>query len=280
LAGIARRQGQWEQSSRLYAQAIELDPQNVFLLADASITDLCTRNAVAAQRHLTMARDLSPQNGTITGMLAGSYQLTGDVEKAQSILDSVQASEADQIYVTVLTYNAILLRKYEPAIAVLKSQLEKPQSLGPSLGIMENLLADLQRHAGDMAAATATYRQAREHLAEVLRAQPAYADILNSLAWSEAWLGDKPEALEHVRKAIATVPASRDAYVGPGYEDNLARIEAHFGDKDAAITALQHLLTIAYNYPPVTRALLRLDPDWDNLRGDPRFEKLCQEPAK
>jgi hypothetical protein len=83
--------------------------------------------------------------------------------------------------------------------------------------------------------------------------------------------------LEHVRKAIATVPASRDAYVGPGYEDNLARIEAHFGDKDAAITALQHLLTIAYNYPPVTPALLRLDPDWDNLRGDPRFEELCQE---
>jgi hypothetical protein len=46
------------------------------------------------------------------------------------------------------------------------------------------------------------------------------------------------------------------------------------------MTALQHLLSIPYAAPPVTPALLRIDPDWDNLRGDPRFEKLCQEKSK
>jgi hypothetical protein len=71
-------------------------------------------------------------------------------------------------------------------------------------------------------------------------------------------------------------PDSKDAALGPSFEDNLACIEAHFGEKDKAIAALEHLLTIPYAFP-VTRALLRLDPDWDSLRGDPRFEKLLEE---
>jgi len=53
----------------------------------------------------------------------------------------------------------------------------------------------------------------------------------------------------------------------------------HFGDKDNAIAALQHLLNIPCGPPPVTPALLRIDPDWDNLRDDPRFQKLVASPA-
>ena len=56
LGGISRRQGQWEQSRAFYAQAVELDPQNIFLLTDAALTDLAMRDAVAAQKHLGRAR--------------------------------------------------------------------------------------------------------------------------------------------------------------------------------------------------------------------------------
>jgi TolB-like protein/Flp pilus assembly protein TadD len=280
LGGVARRQGRWDESRSLYAQAIELDPQNVFLLADAALTDLAMRDTAAAQKHLGRARDLNPTNTTVLSFLAIGFQLNGDIARAQTLLDGVQPAEGDSILVSTVAGNAIFLRKYESAIAMLKTQLEKPEALGTSLGSFENLYGDLQRHAGDAAAATIAYQKAKNAAEELHRAQPGNPDVLNTLAWAETCLGDKAAALDHVREAIALLPASKDAFVAPSYEDNLARIEAHFGDKDSAIAALQHLLSIPYAAPAVTPALLRIDPDWDNLRGDPRFEKLCQDITK
>jgi TolB-like protein/class 3 adenylate cyclase/Tfp pilus assembly protein PilF len=280
LGGVARRQGQWEQSRAFYAQAIELDPQNMFLLTDAALTDLATRDAAAARKHLGRARDLSPENSTVISFLAASFQLTGDIAQAQALLDIVHPKRGDGIYVGTAGTNAILMRKYDSAIAMLKTQLEEPTALGSSLGSFENLLGDLERHAGDAAEATAAYQKTKQVVNEFLRAQPENAEFLSELAWADTWLGDKAAAFTHAQRAITALPASKDAFVGPSYEDTLARIEAQFGEKDKAIAALQHLLSISYGSPVVTSALLRLDPDWDNLRGDPRFEKLCQEKAQ
>ncbi len=279
LGGISRRQGQWEQSRAFYAQAVELDPQNIFLLTDAALTDLAMRDAVAAQKHLGRARDLSPQNSTVISFLAQSFQLGGDIAQAQALLDTVQSKPGDNIYVGTAVTNAILLQKYDSALAMLKAQLEQPDALGGTLGGFENSLGDLERHAGNTAEATMAYQKAKQAANDLLRAQPENSEFLIQLAWAEACLGDKANAIAHAKQAIAALPASKDAFVGPGYEDALARIEAHFSEKDTAIGALQHLLSISYGVP-VTRALLRIDPDWDNLRKDPRFEKLCEDKPK
>jgi TolB-like protein/class 3 adenylate cyclase/Tfp pilus assembly protein PilF len=279
LGGIARRQGQWEQSRAFYVQAIELDPQNIFLLTDAALTDLATRDAAAAQKHLGRARDLSPGNSTVISFLAVSFQQSGDLAKAQALLDTVHPKPGDGLYVGIAVANAILSRKYDSALAMVKTQLENPDALGSSLGNFENSLGDLERHTGHADEATAAYQKTKQMVSEFLRTQPDNTEFLNELSWAETWLGDKAAAFEHAQRAIDVLPASKDAFVGPGYEDTLARIEAHFGEKEKALAALQHLLSISYGNP-VTPALLRIDPDWDNLRKDPRFQKLCEEPNK
>jgi tetratricopeptide (TPR) repeat protein len=241
------------------------------------LTDLETRDAFAAQKHLGRARDLSPQNSTVIGFLAISFQLTGDIAQAQTLLDTIQPKRDDGLYAGIVATNAILLRKYDSAIAMLKAQLEDPKALGSSLGALENNLGDLERHAGHAAEAAAAYEKTKQAVNELLRTQPDNTELLNQLAWAETWLGDKAGAIAHLQRAIAILPAYKDAVLGPSYEDTLARIEAHFGDKENAISGLQHLLSISYSgSPAVTPALLRLDPDWDNLRGDPPFQKLCE----
>jgi TolB-like protein/Flp pilus assembly protein TadD len=279
LGGIARRRGQWEESAAFYEQAIELDPRNVFLLADAALTDLATHNVAAARKHLGRARDLSPENSTIITFLAISFQLTGDIAKAQALLDTVHPKPGDALYVGAAATNAILSRKYDSAITIVSTQLEHADALGNGIGLFENSLGDLQRHAGRLAEATAAYQKTKQAVNELLRTQPDNTELLNELAWAEACLGDKAAAFTHIQQAIAALPSSKDAFLGPNYEETLARIEAHFGEKDKAIAAVQHLLDISYAAPALTPALLRIDPDWDNLRGDPRFEQLVHKIA-
>src|SRR2546421_12118047 len=96
------------------------------------------------------------------------------------------------------------------------------------------------------------------------------------LSLVHAILGEKDAAIKEAERAIALLPSAKDAVDGPSFEEQLAFVEALVGDKNRAISTLQHLLEIPYS-DCVTPALLRLDPKWDPLRGDPRFQKLCEE---
>jgi len=85
---------------------------------------------------------------------------------------------------------------------------------------------------------------------------------------------------------MAAVPIEKDAVDGPQPIEILARVAARTGEPDRAIAALQKLLATPYEgalaggNAPLTAALLRLDPMFDPLRNDPRFQKLCEEKPK
>jgi hypothetical protein len=57
-------------------------------------------------------------------------------------------------------------------------------------------------------------------------------------------------------------------------------IAARIGETDRPIEILRHLLTVPDGLPPITPALLRLDPVWDPIRSDPRLQELAATPLK
>jgi len=137
-------------------------------------------------------------------------------------------------------------------------------------------LAYTQRLAGDTAGAKLTAGQARKTLEPVYGNQPDNAFLAIFLSQAYADIGEKDLALKLAEHAIMVIPRTKDAAYGPGLEENLALIQARFGENSRAISTLTQLLQTPY-FNPITPALLRLDPLWDPLRSDPTFQKLCEE---
>src|SRR5207237_5609446 len=137
-------------------------------------------------------------------------------------------------------------------------------------------LVQAQKYAGDIAGARATAQQMLPLLQTFGQKAPDNPLAASALSFIHAVLGEKDAAIKEAERAVTLLPSEKDAVDGPTYEEHLAAIETMVGEKDRAIPRLQHLLAIPYSNC-LTPALLRLDPKWEPLRDDPRFQKLCEE---
>jgi serine/threonine-protein kinase len=193
---------------------------------------------------------------------------------------------ADIYALETQVYQAILERQPAQIISRLKEILTKPDpALGYLNGELRFWLGWAQEVAGDHTAAQRSWREARSELESFLKDQPENYHLIGDLALTNMGLGDKAAALALSERAMAANPIERDAITGPAPIEVLARVASQVGEPDRSIAALQKLLSIPYSGPlatksiPLTPALLRLDPMFDPLRNDPRFQKLVASPG-
>ena len=278
LAYVARRQGQWDRSESYFNEAERLDPRNVHILSQRarSYTDL--RRFPEALRKLDQVLDIMPDNLDTLVAKASIAQAEGDLPRASAILAPLHLSADNPITLETQVYQAILERRPAQIIARLKEILAKPDpALGFYNGELRFYLGWAREVAGDYAAAQESWREARNELESFLKEQPENSSLLDDLALINMDLGDNAAALALVERGIAANPIEKDAVDGPGPIETLARVAAGIGEPDRAIATLQKLLSIPGSLTP---ALLRLDPMFDPLRNDPRFQKLCEEKPK
>ena len=282
LAYVERRRGQWDRSESYFNEAERLDPRNVSILTEHALSYMELRRFPEAVRKFDQVLDITPDDLDTLVLKAAIAQAEGDLPRASAILAPLHPATDDSGALEIQAYQAILERRPAQIIPRLKEILAKPDpALGFYNGELRFWLGWAQEVAGDQAAAQESWQQARSELEPFLKKQSENVGLIADLTLINMGLGDKAAALALSEQAMAANPIEKNAVDGPIPIEILARVAARVGEPDRAITALQKLLSIPYNgalaAAPLTPALLRLDPMFDPLRNDPRFQKLCEE---
>ena len=281
LGLIARRAGRWDQSIAYFQQALSLDPRNVELLMGTASTYALLRQFPVVLKLYDRVLDIIPNDPDVMVAKGSIYQAQGNLQEAARLLSGINEQTPSVTNFIINIRQLQLERNYAEGVRLLQARLAQfPFDSDYDKAAHQVELAFMQRLAGDTAGAKVTAEQARNTLEQLYKEQPDAANAAN-LSQACAAMGDKDLALELAECAVMLLPRAKDAVLGPRYEENLALIQTMFGENSRAISTLTLLLQTPFDswiYPTtITPALLRLDPLWDPLRGDPAFQKLCEE---
>jgi serine/threonine protein kinase/Tfp pilus assembly protein PilF len=294
LGHVTQSEGHVDESIAYCEQGLALDPRNMDLLVGAAASYALLRQFPVAIKLYDRALAVIPNDPELRAFKAAMYHAEGNLQESAKLLIDVNERTTSGIAFEKKLNELRLERNHAEAIRLLHarraqapSAFEMETATFPPADALRILymfhLAFAQRLVGDMAGAKFTAEQVRNTMESDCKEQPDNPDNVVLLALADAVLGERDSALREAERAImlSTRRGPEDQVYRPAYEDILALIQTVLGENSRAISTLTHLLQTPYKSyfydTPVTPALLRLDPFWDPLRGDPAFQRLCEE---
>src|SRR6266542_2760405 len=270
---IDRRQSRWHEAVRDFEHAMELDPRNVKILIGAVITYAQMREYKKAREVADRIIALEPND--IEHRLGRAHvdlRERADTRPLDALGKMLAHDPEAWFYLAFCERDAVAA---DHALATLGAQGEDTFGAGEgemtfSRAYLEGLVA---RMNGDAAAAQAAFSAARARQEEAVRARPEDGPPLCALGLIDAALGRKEEALREGRRTLELTPVAKDSMNGTDVLYFYAVICAQTGERDLAIEQLETLAKIPAGWV-LSYGDIRLNPDWDPLRGDPRFEKI------
>src|SRR6266700_1241002 len=279
IAAIQRRQGKWVESTANFEKAASLDPKNANVLFNLGLNYMAQRDFETADKIFDRAIIADPQSFASRGMKSAlAITWKGDVGFAENQLSLVPAEfDPDGLVTSARVWILMLQRKFADALQV--AQQFRGETLNyPETGPCPKAFLEgrLYLYQGDKIRAQAAFERARLAAEQLVREAPGDPGRHVQLGAVLAGLGLKEDAINEGRKAVELVPESQDAFDGPQATAALAEIYAWVGEHDEAFRLLDHLLSVPNG---LTVPTLKLDPVWDPLRKDPRFQALIEKYA-
>ncbi len=286
LAFIDRRRGQWPQALATLKQALLISPRDSELLGEYGWTLCIVRRYREAERQVTRSLAIEPgktnnQDALWTTRLVG----LGDAPGARKAYDplpgwrldthkNIAAGDIDGL-INPIVYPDVFERNFDAALrawdsAPVKTDAEQLTRRAARVAI--------EIIAGKQSAVQSECAQLKPPLEAELVKHPDAVGNLQQVAWVDVCLGRYADAISSARRISEGMPISKDAYFGAYTLAGLAEVEAHAGAKDDALKLIEQLMAMpAGEVMSVTR--LKLDPVWDPLRNDPRFQALLEKYA-
>ena len=275
-----RRQGRWEEHVQNLNRALALDPRNLFMLQELSVSYLLLRRYPEMAALLDRIIALAPEDPALRVARASIEFLSrGDTRPLHTAIDAILAqnpSAARPIAIQWLTL-ALCERDFAAAARAVANIPADGISIENTWFPHSWFEAIAARARGDSAAAQARFTAAREQIERLMRDQPEYGEPLCVLGMIDAGLGRKVEAIQAGRRGVELVPEAKDAMNGVNARRHLAMIYAWVGEKEAA---LEELSAVTKRPGYLSYGRLKLHPEWDPLRGDPRFDEIVNSLAQ
>ena len=276
IGAIQRRQGKWAESTANMEKAASLSPKDVILLINLADNYGATDDFERADRLFDRAIEAAPNSvGPRLGKAMLAADLKGDLSEIDTQLVQVELrTQSDAENTFYQAYLLMLQRKFEQALAVLK---QIPDNVRGDEKPKEYLEGALYSFLNDKQRAHSAFQRARPILEKAIQQGFDDASRHMTLGMVLAGLGEKDAAIAEGKRAVALLPESQDALDGPKMTLALAQIYAWTGENNAALELLERSLITPAG---VTVSSLKLNPIWDPLRSDARFQALVDIPQK